>query len=60
MSSSLFTVSNLSPENFKDTNNDVFYFLYNSFMDLLSNEWKSSYYYVDELIDRTDNSSDVN
>eukprot|EP00347_Sterkiella_histriomuscorum_P005463 403356519 len=53
ISSSLFTLTNLDNNMFIDTQDDVFYFMYNNFMDMLLALWRSAYLYVDELKVRT-------
>lgn len=56
ISSSLFTLTNLDSASFTDSEDDVFYFMYNNFNDMLIALWESAYMYVDELTGRTDDS----
>lgn len=56
ISSSLFTLTNLDSASFTDSEDDVFYFMYNNFNDMLIALWNSAYMYVDELTGRTDDS----
>jgi hypothetical protein len=53
VSSSLFTITNLPISSFSDTEEDVFFFVYNNFEDLLINMEDSAFLYVTELLDRT-------
>lgn len=53
LSSSLFTLTNLDNKKFFDNTDDVFYFMYNNFMDTLIALWSSGNDYVLELLDRT-------
>jgi hypothetical protein len=59
ISSTIFTVSNMALSNFTDTNQDVFFLLYNSFNDFYQGLELSSTYYVQELHDRASQRSEV-
>lgn len=54
ISSTIFTISNMKITEFKDTNEDVFFLMYNSFNDFYIGLTQSSQYYVQELYERAE------
>ena len=60
ISSSLFTITNLQPSSFTDTIDDVFYFMYNNFNNMLEAIILSGELYVEEELDRTSSSGKDN
>jgi len=53
MSSSLFTIANLSPDQFSDSNDDIFYYMYNCFNNLHLAVVNSSEMYIKSLHEST-------
>jgi hypothetical protein len=52
ISSTVFTISNMAINDFSETNEDIFFMMYNSFNDFYISLVKSSQLYVKELVDR--------
>ena len=54
MSSTIFTVSNIPLAQFNESNEDVFFLIYNSFNDFMLSEYYASQMYTQALMDRSD------
>lgn len=59
ISSTIFTISNMKIKDFNETNEDVFFLIYNSFNEFLIGLQKSQGYYVQELNDRSEERKEV-
>mmetsp|Transcript_20727 Transcript_20727/g.19773 ORF Transcript_20727/g.19773 Transcript_20727/m.19773 type:complete len:271 (+) Transcript_20727:1373-2185(+) len=59
ISSTIFTVSNMDIENFNETNEDVFFLLFNSFNDFYESLTYSSELYINELMLRADDKKQI-
>jgi hypothetical protein len=54
LSSTIFTLSNMALSSFSETNEDVFFLMYNSFNEFLIGIRASSQFYLKEMNERTD------
>jgi len=59
ISSTIFTISNMKLSDFNETNEDVFFLMYNSFNEFYIGLEKSSQIYVKELEDRSKSKTEV-
>lgn len=59
ISSTIFTISNLPIQNFNETNEDVFFLMYNSFNEFYEGMSLSSQLYVNEMNDKASTKSEI-